>query len=77
MLKSMKAPHELVFSLCSALIDSLAGLVTYLMVLFSVCDFFGGLDLLKGRKLSYALGHWLGQSLLLRIAQVHTKAQPS
>ena len=44
-------------------IDSLAGLLTYLTVLFSFCDFFWGLDLLKGRKLFYVLGHWFGHFL--------------
>ena len=47
---------------------SLAGLVTSgsirLTVPFSFCDFFLGLDLLKGRKLSYVLGHWFARVIL-------------
>ena len=61
MLRSMKALHELHDALHA--IDSLVGLVTYLTVLFSFCDFFWELDLLKGRKLSNVLGHSFGHSL--------------
>ena len=54
---------SLVFPYALLAIDSLAGLVTYLVVLFSFCNIFWGLDLLKGRKISFVLGHWFGHSV--------------
>ena len=53
---------RLIFHDALLAIDSLAGLVTYLTVLFYFYDFFSESDLLKSRKLSCVLGHWFGHS---------------